>query len=72
MQSITDIVKELLTPEKTKRKLSPEREKIMRQTRVILKRKKRDKKLDAGKRKAKCCYTRKNRNNAINTFMAMR
>ena len=37
MQSVTDKVKELLTPEKTKRKLSPEREKIMRQTRVILK-----------------------------------
>ena len=40
MQSVTDKVKELLTPEKTKRKLSPEREKIMRQTRVILKREK--------------------------------
>ena len=35
MQSVTDKVKELLTPEKTKPKLSPEREKIMRQTPVI-------------------------------------
>ena len=57
MQSVTDKVKELLTPEKTKPKLSPEREKIMRQTPGHMEQT--DKKLDARKRKAKCCYAEK-------------
>ena len=58
MQRVTDKVKELLTPAKTKPKLSPEREKNINETNTSHM-EQTDKKLDAGKRKAKCCYTEK-------------
>ena len=61
MQSVANKIKELLTPEKTKAKLSPERVKVNNTTNTSHK-EQTDKKLDAGKRKAKCCDTEKKTN----------
>ena len=58
MQSVTNNIKELLTPEKDKAKLPPERIKINNTTNTSNK-EQTDKKLVAGKRKEKYCNTEK-------------